>query len=192
MVLLVQRSEGCWAAMIDTIRTVLDSVAYPLSLFVAALFVFAGLIKLGRQPDFRRELSDYHLIPRPLLVVLAGILPGLELGGGFLALVPSTHMLGIRLLLVLLGVFSVVVAISIFRGLTTIHCACFGRFSRRLSWAIPIRNGLLAAPLIAALGSREDELTLAGIVGTGLAWTLGWLLFERASTLSLMRQVHRG
>ena len=164
------------------------AIVYALSLLVAMLFVVAGLIKLRYPSDFRRELSDYGLLPGWLVLPLAGTVPALEVVGGLLTLVPSTHSFGVALLLALLALFTVVVVIAVMRGLTSIHCACFGRFSRRLSWAIPLRNALLASPLIAALMIHTGELTPAGIIAASLAWMLGWVLVEGTGTLSLISE----
>jgi hypothetical protein len=180
-------SLGSRACGIDKERDT-AAIANPLSLLVAMLFLVAAFAKLRSPDDFRRELSDYELLASWLLAPLAVILPALELAGGLLTLVPSTRSFGIGLLLALLTAFSAVVALNIVRGLTSIHCACFGRSSRRLSWAIPLRNALLAAPLIVAFADPHDELTLAGIVGASLAWMLGWLIVESTGTVSLIKE----
>lgn len=166
----------------------MSAIANALTFLVASVFVVAALIKLRYPLDFRREVSDYHLLPRSLLVPLAAVTPPLELAAAVLTVVPSTHLFGVVLLLGLLTLFSAVVAISVGRGVRSIHCACFGQFSRRLSWAIPARNALLAAPLAAAIATQDDSLSLAGFVGATLAWTLGWLLVETMGTLSLVRE----
>lgn len=56
----------------------------------------------------------------------------------------------------LLATFTVAVGVNLVRGRTHIACACFGRSSQRLSWRLPLRNGMLA--MLAAIGTGVDAL----------------------------------
>jgi methylamine utilization protein MauE len=164
-------------------------IAYSLSLLAAALFVLAGLIKLRHPIVFLQELEDYRLLPRSVLIPVAAVLPLTEIAAGILTALPSTYRLGAALLIGLLAVFTAVVVTAIVRGLTAIRCACLGSFSQRLSWAIPVRNALLAAALVAALAVPAKQPSGAGLVGAALLWLLGWLIVEGSKSPLRIREV---
>lgn len=163
-------------------------VVYALSLLAAALFVLAGVIKLRHPVIFLEELEDYQVFPRSVLLPLAGLVPVVEIVAGVLTAVPATYRVGSALLIGLLVLFTGVVAAGIIRGLTAIRCACLGRFSRQLGWAIPLRNALLAAPLIGALVLPADEPSGASFAGAVLLWILGWLVVEVCTTSLSIRE----
>jgi hypothetical protein len=72
-----------------------------------------------------------------------------ELAAGCAAIL-STRQAGCAAAIALLATFIVAVGVNLVRGRTHIACACFGRSSQRLSWRLPVRNGVLA--MLAAIG----------------------------------------
>ncbi len=154
----------------------------------ASLFGVAALLKLGRLGDFRAELDDYGLVPDQLLLPFALIVPAAELAGAVLTFVPTTHALGGAVLFGLLAIFSAAVVVNLQRGQTSIRCACLGQFSKRLTWAIPLRNGLLGASLAAGVAVGTPSIDPAAGAGAILAWVFGWSLVEATATSATLKE----
>jgi hypothetical protein len=94
---------------------------------LAALFVYAGAVKLGDPATFAEEIANYRLVPQ-LAPWLAAVLPMMELATGVtLALAPALWRSAAAILaLALLTVFTIAVTAAWFRGID-VRCGCFGK-----------------------------------------------------------------
>lgn len=93
-------------------------------LFLAGLFIAAGLPKLVAPQDFALVVFRFHLLPNDLVNAAALLLPWLELCAGLALLLPAWRRAGALWLAGLLAMATAAIAISLARGLD-IDCGCF-------------------------------------------------------------------
>lgn len=157
----------------------MDEVLGAASLFVAAAFIVAARSKLGNLHDFTEELRDYQLVPASLLPAAAVGVGLTEAVGAVAVFVPPSRLFGMALLAALLVIFTLAVSRNLAAGRTNIRCACFGRHSQQLSWAIPLRNVAMALVLGAALATNAEGIpSISAWMIALLASTTGWIAAE--------------
>ena len=93
-------------------------------LFLAALFLYAGLPKIIAPQEFALVVFRYHLLPDSLINSVALLLPWLEIFAALALLLPAWRRAGAFWIVVMLAISTVAVAISLARGLD-IDCGCF-------------------------------------------------------------------
>jgi uncharacterized membrane protein YphA (DoxX/SURF4 family) len=121
-------------------------------LVLCAVFVTAGVGKLTDRPGTRKAVGEFGA-PDWLVSPLALLLPAAELAVAVALLFATTRLAGAAGALVLLGMFSAAVGVSLARGQAP-DCHCFGQLhSEPASWKTLVRNALLAG-LAVALAER--------------------------------------
>jgi peroxiredoxin/uncharacterized membrane protein YphA (DoxX/SURF4 family) len=114
-------------------------------LFLAAVFIVAGVAKLADRSGTRQALADFD-VPRRLAGPLLLLMPGAELATATALVFPTTARWGAAGGLVLLALFVVGLTRVLRRGETP-DCHCFGQvYSRPASWVTVARNFVLALP----------------------------------------------
>ena len=122
-------------------------------LLLSAVFVAAGIGKLTDRAGTRRAVGEFGA-PDRLVAPLAPVLPVAELAVAVALLFTTTRSAGAVGALVLLGVFSAAIAVSLARGHAP-DCHCFGQLhSAPASWKTLVRNALLAGLGVVALAQR--------------------------------------
>lgn len=114
---------------------------------LGALFVFAGVVKLGDGAGFALEIANYRMLPFASLAPwLAVTLPGIEIAAGAALLVGTRPWLRAGALIVgaLLVVFTVAVTQVVLRGIN-IQCGCFGGDAGPVTWVTIMRDVVLLA-----------------------------------------------
>lgn len=139
----------------------------------------AGLAKLlqGRH-RFAKIVADYELLPRPIVMLAARVIPWLELVMGAALVTGALGPAAAACATVVLLVFAAAVTISLLRGRRDIECGCFGVAPRqRLTWWLVPRNlglaglaGWLAVEsALSATPRLLDSDSIAGfLLGTGI------------------------
>lgn len=155
------------------------------------VFGVAGIAKL-RDPEGSLEAFTQLGIPPGLASKAKTILPVVELAVAATLFVPWSATVGAAMAAVLLCVFSVIVAVRLFRGEHP-SCSCFGRLGTgRIGSGTLVRNGVLVvfAALVAVKGWGHAErlsptaLTrgdwIGFVIGVLLAAVViqGWLLVK--------------
>ena len=113
-------------------------------LLLAGVFLIAGVAKLADLAGSRRAVVGLG-VPERLAGVVGVGLPAFELMVAVLLIPSATARLGALGALLLLSVFTVVIAVALRRG-TQADCHCFGQLhSAPIGWGTLVRNGLLAA-----------------------------------------------
>ena len=131
----------------------LDVLGLAAGLVVAAVFAVAGVGKLTDRPGTREAVREFGA-PSWLVSPLAQVLPMAELAVVIALLFASTRLVGAVGALVLLGVFSSAIGVSLARGRTP-DCHCLGQLhSAPASWKTLVRNALLAGLAAVALAER--------------------------------------
>jgi len=101
------------------------SVAYHVSrLSLAAIFIYAGVIKATDVVAFAGQVANYQLLPYAWNFVVAAALPYVEILCGFLLLLNRKVRPSLLVLLFLNSVFIVALASVMMRGFD-IDCGCF-------------------------------------------------------------------
>jgi peroxiredoxin len=114
-------------------------------IFLAAVFIVAGVGKLADRPGTRQALADFDL-PARLIDPFVLLLPLAELATAVALVFPTTARWGAAGSLVLLGLFVVGLTRVLRRGETP-DCHCFGQLhSKPASWATVARNAVMAIP----------------------------------------------
>jgi len=93
--------------------------------FLAYIFLYAGIQKITSPADFALAISNYRLIPIQFVNLLALMIPWIEVVAGLLLLFGISVKENSFILTTLLGIFIIAIIISLIRGLD-ISCGCFG------------------------------------------------------------------
>jgi uncharacterized membrane protein YphA (DoxX/SURF4 family) len=116
-----------------------------LDILIAAIFIYAGILKVLDPVQFARDIDNYKMLPWPAAVALALYLPWLEILCG-LALIVRRLYRGAVLLLTGLTIVFIVAS-----------CGCFGHVSQGWSfgWHMALDFGLLAGLVILPLAQKR-------------------------------------
>lgn len=172
-------------------------------LFLALVFIVAGIGKLTDQPGFRTALADFG-VPLALTPFAAPLIPLLEIAVTIALLTTVVAWWGSVGAVALLILFTVAIIANLVQGRQP-DCHCFGQtHSEPASWTSVARNVVLLIPaaLILAAGSTETEISItswadrlslsnpfvvgAAAVLVAIIAALGWLcltLFRRYGRL---------
>jgi hypothetical protein len=143
-------TKAAWSSM-PAHRPRLIGLAVRLAeLLIAALFIYAGVLKAYDPLGFANDIDNYKLLPWNVGVWLAFYLPWLEIVCGLTILARRYYRGTLAILILLIGVFIGASVIAKARGLD-ITCGCFGHAGRNLSFAAHLLLNLLIFGLLAGL-----------------------------------------
>ena len=116
-----------------------------IAIFVGALFVYAGAVKIFDPIGFANDIDNYKTLPWPIGVRLAFYLPWLEILCGLALIMRLLCWGGLLILTALMALFIVATIVAKARGID-ISCGCFGHASKYLSftWHLALDFVLLA------------------------------------------------
>lgn len=113
--------------------------ALALRLYIAGLFIYAGMTKINYTAEFAETIASYRMVPYWGVNALAVILPWIELICGVLLIcgirVRSTIVITGALLLV----FTVGIVINLIWK-APIDCGCFHTLGETISWKTLVRD----------------------------------------------------
>jgi len=95
---------------------------------IGFIFLYAGMEKVSDPSGFARAINNYKLLPFSLTNISALILSWTEVSAGILLVFGVRVKENAFIISALLGIFTVAITISLFRGLN-IDCGCFGTMS---------------------------------------------------------------
>jgi uncharacterized membrane protein YphA (DoxX/SURF4 family) len=98
-------------------------------ILLAAIFFYAGVVKLGTSERFAITVADFSILPPALLHVVVPGLPWLEAFAAVLLVIPRTARLGAGIVAVLLVTFIAALAWALNQGIV-VDCGCFGEESQ--------------------------------------------------------------
>lgn len=120
-----------------------EALAWLARLILAGVFLAAAAPKLLDPAAFATAIANYQAFPDGTVNLIAAVVPALELVGALALLTPWRRGGALLLAALLLG-FTVLLAVSLARGLD-LSCGCFGTNSEPVSPLHLLRNvGLLA------------------------------------------------
>ncbi|MCF7825445.1 MAG: DoxX family membrane protein [Candidatus Marinimicrobia bacterium] len=88
------------------------------------LFVYASLDKIWNPGLFAKSISNYRILPLPLLHISAIMLPWIEFSCGMALILNRYHRAANIIIAALLGIFILAIVSAIARGLD-FNCGCF-------------------------------------------------------------------
>ena len=111
-------------------------------LIVAAVFIYAGAIKVLDPIRFAGDIDNYKILPWAIGVRLAFYLPWLEIFCGLALIARRLYLGGLSILTALICVFIVATVAAKVRGLD-ITCGCFGHASKNWSFSTHLALDLI-------------------------------------------------
>lgn len=96
-----------------------------LRVFLGALFIYAGALKLGNPQAFADSIATFQMLPYAAISLLVLALPPFEIAAGILVIVGWKLRSASFAVVVLCVVFGVALAQALLRGLM-VDCGCFG------------------------------------------------------------------
>ena len=174
-----------------------------LSIGFGLMFLLASVHKLTDFGRFRAVVAEFRVMPGILAPVAAALLPVLEVVLGlawlFLADVRAVSLVT----LMLLALYTSVIAFNLLRGRVHISCGCgFGKAAggdEALTWGLVVRNVcLLLAALAATLpvsprvtGLLDHVILVAALAAVVLLFTAGNQLIRNSAAINTWRQAAR-
>jgi putative oxidoreductase len=123
-------------------------ICLPCRLALAALFLFAGTLKLQTPGKFAEALMGFKIVPDHLVNFLVFATPWIELTAGALLLIGLWSRAAALVIVGMLATFLAAIVSIIARGIDT-QCSCFGDLeigcTGPVGWCQIIRNTILIA-----------------------------------------------
>jgi uncharacterized membrane protein YphA (DoxX/SURF4 family) len=110
-------------------------VLWVFRILVGGVFIWAGLLKVLDPLEFAQNIANYRVFPRDLSFLIALVLPWVEVLCGALVILGLFRSGSSLLLSGLLGVFLVLITVTIIRGLD-VNCGCFGSIGRHVDYRL--------------------------------------------------------
>jgi uncharacterized membrane protein YphA (DoxX/SURF4 family) len=129
--------------------------------FVGLLFVVSSMEKIVDPAAFSQSIANYRLLPGSSTMILATILPWLELLCGLAVLFGVFERGGSLMLSVLLIIFTAAVISALVRGLD-ISCGCFTQDpqSGRIGWMKVLENSTLVCLTLFLLFAETNAFSI--------------------------------
>jgi len=152
---------------------------------VGFVLLAAAIPKLGERREFVRAVRNYGLLPRAFVAPVAAWLPRLELLCALALLLGVAVGFVAGVAAVLLGAFTVAIAVNLVRG-RRIDCGCSGAVApRQIGWALVVGDVVLAGMAASAALADPGVLTLVGEPSSSLTTGDGVAIAMLASVLVL-------
>jgi len=132
---------------------------------IGFLFIYAGIVKIADPESFARSILNFKVLPEYLVNLAAIIIPWIELISGILLLFGIAVRENALIIMHLLGIFIILIIVSIFRGLN-IDCGCFGTSSgNSIGISKIIEDVLMLLPVIQLFFFGSGSLAYPPFIG---------------------------
>lgn len=111
------------------------NMIFAFSAVVGGLFIWAGILKIIEPLEFARNISNYRILSPKLSLLVAIILPWIELLSGISIIIGVMRRASALLISLLLVGFIALIGVTMFRGIS-VDCGCFGSFSRKADFLL--------------------------------------------------------
>ncbi len=127
-------------------------------LVLGGIFIYAASQKIATPQELADSIASYHLVPQPLISLMALGLPLFELVCGLLLLTGYFCATGLLSIISLLIVFLAALLTAVVRGIS-VDCGCFGpqAWLDANPWLSLLRDSAL---LLCAIYAYRQRLTL--------------------------------
>jgi uncharacterized membrane protein YphA (DoxX/SURF4 family) len=134
-------------------------ILWAFRILVGGVFIWAGLLKILDPLEFAQNIANYRVFSRDLSFLIALVLPWVEVLCGILVILGIFRSASSFLLSGLLGVFLVLITVTIFRGLD-VDCGCFGSIGRHVDYRLLLTDIVLLYMalniFVSSLKSRKE------------------------------------
>lgn len=117
----------------QTVARPRDRFQLILSLIIGGIFVYAAIPKILTPQAFYLDILGYHFVGEFLAGALALWIPWLELLAAAGVIIDVWYLTSLRILQGLLSVFTVLLFLTLLRGINT-DCGCFGSAGGQVTW----------------------------------------------------------
>ncbi|GAA4956868.1 small-conductance mechanosensitive channel [Nonomuraea thailandensis] len=158
----------------------MDLLLVASQVLIGAVFAVAAFTKLRSRADLRAFASGLVMVPERLRLAAAGAVAAGEAATAALMVIPE---IGLVLGGIMLGAFSLVIAVTVRRG-ERVSCRCFGPSATPLGRLHLVRNALLllvvavGGTALAFPGGPPDAAGLAVAIPAGLAGAVVFVAFD--------------
>jgi hypothetical protein len=129
-----------------------------LPIVLAIAFLAAGVLKIADPAVFAVSIARLRMIPMEAVGAVAILLPWIEVTAAVALFVPKYRDAAAKLILGLLGAFTLILSIALLRGAAG-SCGCFGKadgFLNRADVAV-VRNAILIALAVALIRRKPTS-----------------------------------
>ena len=109
---------------------------------VGAVFIWSGIIKIAAPLQFAQDVANYRIFPPSLSLLIALVLPWIEVLCGLLLVLGLWSRAAALLLSGLLSGFLVLIGTTIIRGID-VACGCFGSLSHTVDIKLLLLDSVL-------------------------------------------------
>ncbi|WP_419660190.1 DoxX family protein [Desulfosarcina variabilis str. Montpellier] len=114
-------------------------VALILRLYLAGLFIYAGMVKINYTAEFAETIASYRMVPHWAVNAMAVAMPWVELVSGILLLCGIRVRSAIVVIGTLLIMFTAGIAVNLIWK-APIDCGCFHTLGDSISWKTLVRD----------------------------------------------------
>ncbi len=125
---------------------ILTLIHWACRLFLTAVFLYSGIVKLQQPLQFAVALAGYQLLPEQFILPISNLFPWVEVLLGVTILTGWKIRYSATFATGLLLFFSLLLTITYLRGIDA-NCGCFS-FDDPISPMTIIRDGLIVIPAI--------------------------------------------
>jgi len=118
------------------------TILFIFRLLVGGIFIWTGLLKIFDPLGFARDISNYRVFPDWAALLIALILPWVELISGILLISGFFRQAAACLAALMLAGFLVLIVITMIRGID-ISCGCFGALGRKVDFRLLLTDSIL-------------------------------------------------
>lgn len=122
-------------------------LALAFRLYIAGLFIYAGMYKINYTAEFAETIASYRMIPYWGVNLMAVILPWIELVCGILLAAGVRARSAALIIGSMMLVFTIGIAINLLRG-SPISCGCFSTLEDPISWQTLVRDLIWLAMIV--------------------------------------------
>lgn len=119
-------------------------LALVLRLYIAGMFIYAGMYKINYTAEFAETIATYRMVPYWIVNFMAVTLPWIELICGIMLVCGIRVRSCIVVTGILLVMFTVGICVNLLRG-APISCGCFQTLEENISWRTLVRDLLWVA-----------------------------------------------
>jgi uncharacterized membrane protein YphA (DoxX/SURF4 family) len=144
---------------------IVNAIVLVLRVGIGAIFVVAGVSKVGHAAEFAAQIAGFRLLPEAVIAPMALVLPFLEiLLGGYLILGLFTRAAA-WIAVLLFAAFDGAIASAVVRGMT-VSCGCFGPNDKTVTtWAEVARDAIFVLLAVAVALRAPGTLALDRRIG---------------------------
>jgi putative oxidoreductase len=135
------------------------SVLFIFRLLLGGIFIWTGLLKIFDPLGFARDIANYRFVPDGVALLIALILPWVELCCGILLILGFFRQAAAWLTALMLAGFLVLIVVTMIRGID-IECGCFGALGRKVDFRLILTDSILlffAVNLLPPYPSRSTD-----------------------------------